>query len=45
MYVLYKPQQGLPALNFRGRAEKAVVHMYWLTWLDWHPCTYVIINK
>ena len=28
---------GLSALNFRGRVEKVIVHMYWLTWLVWHP--------
>ena len=25
------PKQGLSALNFRGGAEKVVVHMHWLT--------------
>ena len=25
------PEQGLSALNFRGGAEKVVVHMHWLT--------------
>ena len=29
------PEQGLSALNFRGGAEKVVVHMHWLTWLVW----------
>ena len=24
--------------NFRGGAEKVVVHMHWLTWLVWRPC-------
>ena len=23
--------------NFRGGAEKVVVHMHWLTWLLWRP--------
>ena len=32
------PEQGLSALNFRGGAEKVVVHMHWLTWLLWRPC-------
>ena len=32
------PEQGLFALNFRGRAEKVIVHMHWLTWLLWRPC-------
>ena len=31
------PEQGLSALNFRGGAEKVVVHMHWLTWLLWRP--------
>ena len=26
--------------NFRGGAEKVVVHMHWLTWLLWRPCLY-----
>ena len=34
------PKQGLSALNFRGGAEKVVVHMHWLTWLLWRPCTW-----
>ena len=25
--------------NFRGGAEKVVVHMHWLTWLLWRHCT------
>ena len=40
--VLFKgyfcPEQRLSALNFRGGAEKVVVHMHWLTWLLWRPC-------
>ena len=30
-------EQGLPALNFLGGAEKVVVHMHWLTLLLWRP--------
>ena len=25
--------------NFRGGAEKVVVHMHWLTWLLWRHCS------
>ena len=35
------PEQGLSALNFRGGAEKVVVHMHWLTWLLWRHCIYI----
>ena len=36
--------------NFRGGAEKVVVHMHWLTWLLWRPCqseytTIIITSK
>ena len=39
------PEQGLSALNFRGRAEKVVVHMYWLTWLLWRPCIFKSVTN
>ena len=39
------PKQGLSALNFRGGAEKVVVHMHWLTWLLWRHWTYACLRN
>ena len=33
------------APKFRGRAEKVVVQMHWLTWLLWRPWSYLKMHR